>query len=257
MFDLFRSFLPLENPLGFGPGDYLELLLAILLLAALVWWKRIAPRAAWLAGRTLWSMAALAALAVVLRLALLGHHPVPSPDVYDEFSHLLAADTLRHFRLANPMHPMHRFFETFFVLQQPTYSSIYPLGQGLAMAIGWAIFGTPWAGVVLATAALSALCYWMLRGWTTPEWALAGGVLTVIEFGPLSQWMNGYWGGSVAAVAGCLVFGAMQCSWGWGSLYTCSPALTRRCSWESPWRFTSRRACGAPAKRFAWCASRR
>ena len=210
MFDWFRSFLPLENPLGFGPGDYLELLLAfLLLLAALVWRKRIEPLANRLAQRTGWAMAFLAALPVLLRLVLLPHHPVPVPDVYDEFSHLLVADTLRHFRLANPMHPLHQFFETFFVLQEPTYSSIYPLGQGLAMALGWMIFGTPWAGVLLATAAFCALCYWMLRAWTTPGWALAGGALAVMEFGPLSQWMNGYWGGALAAAAGCLVFGAL------------------------------------------------
>jgi len=207
--DFFRSFLPLENPLGFGAGDYLELLLAAMLLAALVWWKRFAPYANRLAQRTVWSMALLALLPVALRLALLGHHPVPSPDVYDEFSHLLVADTLHHFRLANPMHPLHQFFETFFVLQTPSYSSIYPLGQGLIMAIGWTVFGTPWAGVILATSAFCALCYWMLRGWTAPGWAFAGGLLAVMEFGPLSQWMNGYWGGSLAAAAGCLVCGAL------------------------------------------------
>jgi predicted PurR-regulated permease PerM len=49
----------------------------------------------------------------------------------------------------------------------------------------------------------------MLRGWTTPGWALAGGLLAVFEFGPLNEWMNGYWGGGVSAAAGCLVFGAM------------------------------------------------
>src|ERR1019366_7073366 len=94
-------------------------------------------------------------------------------------------------------------------LQAPAYSSIYPLGQGLIMAIGRTLFGTPWAGVILATSAFCALCYWMLRGWTAPGWALAGGLLAVMEFGPLSQWMNGYWGGSLAAAAGCLVFGAL------------------------------------------------
>jgi hypothetical protein len=210
MADLFRSFLPLENPLGFGAGDYLELLIAaLLMLAALLWRPRIEPRARKLAERTVWSMALLAALPVVLRLVLLPHHPAPSPDVYDEFSHLLVADTLRHFRLANPMHPMARFFETFFVLQEPSYSSIYPLGQGAALALGWMIFGHPWAGVLLTVAGFCPLCYWMLRGWTTPGWALAGGALAVMEFGPLSQWMNGYWGGSLAAAAGCLVFGAL------------------------------------------------
>ncbi len=71
------------------------------------------------------------------------------------------------------------------------------------------IFGHPWAGVILSTSAFCSLTYWMLRGWTTPQWALAGGVLAVIEFGPLCQWMNGYWGGAFAAAGGCLVFGAL------------------------------------------------
>ena len=209
-FDVFRSFLPLHNSIGFGPADFIELALAaMLVLMALVWRPWIQPYALKLAERTGWSMLLLALLPVVLRLALLAHHPVPSPDVYDEFGHLLQADTLRHFRLANPPHPLPQFFETFFVLQEPTYSSIYPVGQGLALAIGWAIFGLPWAGVVLSVAAFCALCYWMLRAWTTPGWALAGGLLAVAEFGPLSQWMNSYWGGAFAAAAGCLVFGSL------------------------------------------------
>jgi hypothetical protein len=207
---LFRSFLQLDNPMGFGASDFIELFLAALLLAfALAWRPWIEPFAARFAARTGWCMLLLAALPVALRLLLLPRHPVPSPDIYDEFCHLLVADTLRHFRLANPAHPLHQFFETFFVLQQPTYSSIYPIGQGLALAFGWTLFGLPWAGVVLPVAALCALCYWMLRGWTTPGWALAGGLLAVMEFGPLNQWMNDYWGGALPAAGGCLVFGAL------------------------------------------------
>jgi hypothetical protein len=56
---------------------------------------------------------------------------------------------------------------------------------------------------------LSALTYWMLRAWTTPLWSLVGGLFAVFEFGPLSQWMNSYWGGGLAAAGGCLVFGAV------------------------------------------------
>lgn len=154
-------------------------------------------------------MLACAALPVAMRLAMLPWHPMPRPDVYDEFSHLLVADTLRHFRLANPAHALPQFFETFFVLQSPSYSSIYPIGQGLALAIGWTLLGSPWAGVLLSTAAFCGLCYWMLRGWTTPGWALLGGLLAVIEFGPLNSWTNSYWGGGYTAAAGCLAFGAL------------------------------------------------
>src|ERR1017187_1492403 len=154
-------------------------------------------------------MVGLAIFPVALRLALLAHHPVPSSDIYDEFGHLFVADTLRHFRLANPAHALPQFFETFFVLQTPAYSSIYPIGQGIMLAIGRAISGYPWAGVLLSTSAVAALCYWMLRGWTTPAWALAGGILAIVEFGPLNPWMNSYWGGTLAAAAGCLIFGAL------------------------------------------------
>ena len=104
---------------------------------------------------------------------------------------------------------MHRFFETLFILQEPSYSSIYPLGPGLALAFGQWIFRLPWAGIAIATGAFSALCYWMLRAWTKPGWALLGATLAVVQFGPLNHWMNTYWGGSLAAAAGCLVFGAL------------------------------------------------
>ncbi|MGH9640308.1 MAG: hypothetical protein ACRD3Y_09620, partial [Bryobacteraceae bacterium] len=204
-----HSFLSPDNTLGFGITDLVELALVAVLIAALRFQKRCERLARALSRRTVASMLALAALPVVLRLALLAHHAVPTPRIYDEFSHLLVADTLRHFRLANPPHALHRFFETFFVIQQPSYSSIYPIGQGLALAIGWTIFGLPWAGVILSVAALCAFAYWMLRGWVAPEWALLGGLFAVFEFGPLSGWMNSYWGGAMPAFAGCLVFGAL------------------------------------------------
>ena len=206
---LFRSFIPLRNPLGFGAGDFIEFTVTALLLFLVLARPWTGPRGAKLAEKTGWCMLILATLPVALRLLLIPHHPVPSPNIYDEFSHLLVADTLRHLRLANPPHPLHQFFETFFVQQEPTYSSIYPIGQGIALALGWTIFGHPWAGVVLSVAAFSLLCYWMLRGWTTPGWALVGGLLAVLEFGPLNQWMNSYWGGAAPAAAGCLVFGAL------------------------------------------------
>jgi hypothetical protein len=207
---LLRSFLPLHNPIGFSATDFVELVLTLgIVLFTWLWRPRVATLVENLAQRTWLCMLLLAALPVALRLALQAHNPVPTPAVSDDFSYLLLADTLRHIRLANPAHPLPQFFETFFVLQEPTYSSIFPLGQGLVLALGWIVFGHPWAGVAVSIGALSAMCYWMLLAWVPAEWALLGGLLTALQFGPLNQWMNSYWGGAVSAVAGCLVFGAL------------------------------------------------
>jgi hypothetical protein len=206
---LFRSSTPLRNPIGFGASDFIELAFALLLGALFLcrpWLTAFARR---FAHRTIPCMLLLALLPVALRLALLLQSPVPTPAGADDFSYVLLGDTLAHLRLSNPPHPFPQFFEAIFVLQQPTYSSIFPLGQGIVLALGALLFGLPWAGVVLSVAALCALVYWMLRVWTTPMWALLGGLLAVVEFGPLSQWMNSYWGGAVSAIAGCLVFGSL------------------------------------------------
>jgi hypothetical protein len=186
--------------LGFSESDLVEFVVALVFVAFS--YRRIEAAGKRLAEHARWSMGLLALLPIALRLALAPQYPIPTPNVSDDFSYLLIADMLRHFRLANPVHPLHQFFETFFVLQQPAYASIFPLGQGFALLIGW-------AGVALSIGALCALCYWMLRGWTTPEWALVGGLLAVMEFGPLNQWMNSLWGGGLEACAGCLAFGAL------------------------------------------------
>ncbi len=207
--ELFRSFRPLHNPIGFGVADFVLLAFALSLAACVVLRAALLPYAAKIAGRTGLAMAVMGALAVLLRLVLLRSSPVPAPSGADDFSYLLLADTLLHFRLANPTHALHQFFEAVFVLQQPTYSSIYPLGQGLALAIGRLVFGSFWAGVLLSSAAFCALCFWVLRGWLSAQWAFVGALLAVIQFGPLNAWTNTYWGGAVSACAGCLVFGAL------------------------------------------------
>jgi hypothetical protein len=205
----FHSFLPMHNPLGFGPEDFIQLALAVTLVTLYLVRPVLQPYVERLASHTGWSMLVLAILPIALRLALLPHFPVPVPTGSDDFSHLLVADTLAHFRLANPTHPFHRFFEAIFVMQEPAYSSMYPPGQGMVLALGKLLFGTPWAGVLLCVGTFCALCYWMLRAWVDPLLAFAGGLLAVFQFGPLNQWMNTYWTSAVPAVAGCLVFGAL------------------------------------------------
>lgn len=190
----------------FGQIDLVEIALAAVLFTQR---GRIEKAIRALARHPRWCFAGLCLLVVALRLALLPLHPVPSGYGADDFSYLLLGDTFAHGRLTNATHPLHGFFETNFVLQQPSYSSIYAPGQGIVLAFGQVVFRLPWAGVLISMALLSGLIYWMLRGWLPPGWALAGGLLAVCEFGPLNSWMNCYWGGAVSGIAGCLVFGAL------------------------------------------------
>jgi hypothetical protein len=206
---LLRFFLPLQNPAGFGLADFAILGLAVFFVAVLLLRARAVAFVSAMTERPVLAMAALGIAPIALRLLLLSNHPIPFGNVSDDFSYLLLGDTFAHFRLTNPAHPFHRFFECVFVLQQPTYSSIYPPGQGLILALGELLFRSPWAGVAISVGIMCALVYWMLRAWAAPKWALLGGVLTVMQFGPLNQWMNNYWGGALSAGAGCLVFGSL------------------------------------------------
>jgi len=144
---------------------------------------------------------------ITTRIALIPILGIPQPRFNDEFSYLLAADTFAHGKLTNPTHPMWIHFESFHIIEQPTYMSMYPPAQGLILAAGQRL-GHPWIGQIFVTALMCSVLCWMLQGWLPPPWALFGAALGVLRLGILSYWMNTYWAASIAALGGALVLGA-------------------------------------------------
>ena len=115
-----------------------------------------------IARRPYLSALLVAALPLLLRFALLPWVPVPQPQIQEEFSYLLGADTFAHGRLANPTHPMAVFFDNIQLIQAPSYASARPPGQAVFLCLGQVLFGMPWLGVCLSVGLMCGAFYWML-----------------------------------------------------------------------------------------------
>jgi len=133
----------------------------------------------------------------------------PIPTVSDEWSYLLSGDTFAAGRVTNPASP-HPALVGVNVIGHPTYQSKYPPASSLILALGKRIGGHPALGLWLSAGLLAAACTWCFQAWVASEWALLGGLLLAVRLGLGSYWNQSYWGGSVAAIGGALVYGAVR-----------------------------------------------
>ncbi len=135
---------------------------------------------------------------------------VPIPRVQDEFAYLLGADTFASGRWTNLTPLCWQSFESPHLLMLPSYMSKYPPMQSLFLAAGELIFGHPIFGVWLSCGLAAAAVCWMMQGWISRRWALAGTLLMILFIGINSYWAQSYWGGMVAVLAGGLLFGGFR-----------------------------------------------
>jgi len=110
------------------------------------------------------------------------------PQLHDDFSNLLAADTLLHGRLANPTPPAFESMETFHVVMTPTYASKFPLGPAFFLALGKSIYGDYACGLWLCCALATATTTWMLLACFPARWASGIGLCVAMH----PSWQNGW-----------------------------------------------------------------
>src|SRR5258706_11348894 len=165
-----------------------------------------------LARQTSLAMLTVGVFALVVSATISIFVNFPEPAVHDEYSYVLAGETFARGRLTNPKHPLSEFFETVYVIHDPTYQSKYPPAQGLALAIGIAMVNEPIVGVWISTALACAAMTWMLLAWLPGKWAVAGGFITALH-PVMLQWGATFWGGAVAMIGGALVLGALRRLW--------------------------------------------
>ena len=167
--------------------------------------KRIPSPNGWLRAFTLLAACVFTTLCAGL-VGVSGSFP-PAPEVHDEFAILLAADTYASGRLTNPTHAMSRFFDSIYVLQQPSYMAKYPPVQGMMLALGKTLGGEYIVGAWISCGIMAAAILWMLQGFLAIRWAIYGTLIAVLQIGIFSYWSHSYWGSTMAVAAGALVIG--------------------------------------------------
>ena len=100
-------------------------------------------------------------------------------------------------------------FETFHVADAADIHEQVPSGASLVFGDWAEIVRAPWFGVWISFGLFAGAVCWMLQNWVPPVYALIGTAISLARISISGYWMNSYWGGAVAAFAGCLVLGAL------------------------------------------------
>ena len=161
-----------------------------------------------LANRRKLAVIICAALAMVPRALLLPIMRIPKPQIVDEFSYILGAQTLAEGRLTNPVHPLWQHFESFHINMVPTYESQYEPAPSAFMAAGLVLGNNCWWGVWLATGLMCGAICWALQPVIGNMYAFLAGLYVVLKYSIGTQYSDSYWGGSVCALGGALALGA-------------------------------------------------
>ncbi len=161
-------------------------------------------------SRMKWRLSVLGVgVGAFLIAAIVGQLAPFVPRVHDEFSYLLAADTLLNGRLANPAPEVWQPFQSFHILVEPAYASKYPIGISAFVALGWALFGTPIAGCWLAAGVCAASIAWMLGGVVSRRWAVFGGLLVACHPAMQVAWSQTLMSGWLTACGSSLLAGGV------------------------------------------------
>ena len=146
-------------------------------------------------------------LGTAIALLITAVQGIPAPYATDEFAYLLGADTFHSGRITNPTHPMWHHFETYHVIQQPSYISKYQPAQSLVLAVG-KLLGHPIVGSCLATGFSMAALTWMLTGWLPRKYNWLIMLFVLLHPGFHLVWGQAYWGGTLAMAGAALLLGA-------------------------------------------------
>ncbi len=145
----------------------------------------------------------------IFRIVDLPNHPIPTPVVADELANYLGAKTFAEGRLTNPPHEFtNDSLLEFYILDEPSRMMKYQPAMAGFMALGIAVFGDAYWGVVLLVSLAIASSYWAVRGWAGRGVSLyVSGILLLAMRAP-HYFIDSYWGGAHALLGSFLIIGA-------------------------------------------------